>query len=361
MLKVLLVSDSLGSGGAQRQMVSLGIGLKERGCDVSFLVYHELNFFNSDLKTNNIPVFSINEKNKLKRVLKIRKFIRSGDFDIVQSFLEPVNFACTLSSFPTKQWKLIVGERSADPKILKSIKRKALRWFHFFADYVVSNSYENMEILKKANPFLSSKKCKVIYNIIDFEKWKANKNYQFKKNGKINIVVAASHQYLKNSKGLIKALNMLSTYELNMLNIKWYGDASPDSSFKEVIELVEISKLNNIIEFHKATSQIHEKMANADVVALFSLYEGLPNAICEGMSLGKVVISSSVSDVPLLLEESKHLLFNPYDVMEIVKVLRILTKMSKEEMISIGCRNRSKAQDLFNKEININEYLKLYK
>lgn len=361
MLKVLLVSDSLGSGGAQRQMVSLGIGLKEKGIDVSFLVYHNLNFFKDDLITNDIPVFYINEQNKLKRVLKLRKFIRSGDFDVVQSFLEPVNFACTLASFPTRNWKLIVGERSADPKILKSFKRKAFRWFHLMADYVVSNSHENIKILKRVSPFLSSKKCKVIYNIIDFRLWKAEKDFQFMQNGVVNIAVAASHQYLKNSIGLIKALNKLNPNELSMLKINWYGDESSDSSLKDAKELVRKSNLDNVIVFHNATKQIHHRMADVDVVALFSLYEGLPNAICEGMSLGKVVMSSSVSDVPLLLGNSKYLLFDPSETLEIVKVFKILTKMSKEEMSTLGHNNYNKAKDLFDKETNINKYLKLYK
>ena len=39
-MKILCVIDSLGSGGAQRQLVGLAIGFKERGHEVSFLVYH---------------------------------------------------------------------------------------------------------------------------------------------------------------------------------------------------------------------------------------------------------------------------------------------------------------------------------
>ncbi|WP_339686743.1 glycosyltransferase family 4 protein [uncultured Nonlabens sp.] len=360
MFKVLFVSDSLGSGGAQRQMVTLAIGLKERGCDVSFLVYHDIDFFKNDLIANNIPIHHLREKNKVNRLFKIRKFIRSGNFDVVQSFLEPVNFACTLASLPFKQWKLIVGERSSDPKILKSNKRKLFRWFHLFADNVVSNSYENINIVKKINPFLSAKKTKVIYNIIDFQRWQVSDTYLPMKNGKINIVVAASHQYLKNAKGLIETLNHLTSEELNRLNIKWYGDESPDSSFKDAFELVEKYKLHSVIKFHDATNKIHEIMAESDVVALFSLYEGLPNTVCEGMAVGKVVISSNVSDVPILLGKTKELLFNPKDINEIAKVLRTLIKMNKSEMLSIGSYNRKRAKDLFNKENNINKYLNIY-
>jgi len=36
---ILCVIDTLGSGGAQRQLVNIAIGFKERGHTVSFLVY----------------------------------------------------------------------------------------------------------------------------------------------------------------------------------------------------------------------------------------------------------------------------------------------------------------------------------
>lgn len=44
MKRILCFIDSLGAGGAQRQLVNLAIGLKKRGYIVHFLVYHVDNF-----------------------------------------------------------------------------------------------------------------------------------------------------------------------------------------------------------------------------------------------------------------------------------------------------------------------------
>ncbi len=45
-MKLLFVIDHFGSGGAQRQMVNLALGLSRRGHDVEFLVYYpEFDFF----------------------------------------------------------------------------------------------------------------------------------------------------------------------------------------------------------------------------------------------------------------------------------------------------------------------------
>ena len=46
MMKILCVIDSLGSGGAQRQIVNLACGLKKKGHDVDVFVYFpEFSFF----------------------------------------------------------------------------------------------------------------------------------------------------------------------------------------------------------------------------------------------------------------------------------------------------------------------------
>ena len=56
-LSILLVIDSLGSGGAQRQLVWLALGLEKRGYDVAvFVFYPENDHFKSELKENKIEI-----------------------------------------------------------------------------------------------------------------------------------------------------------------------------------------------------------------------------------------------------------------------------------------------------------------
>lgn len=50
-------------GDAQRQLVGLPIGFKEKGNDVSFLVYHNEGFFKYLLDVAKIPVVSVIEPN----------------------------------------------------------------------------------------------------------------------------------------------------------------------------------------------------------------------------------------------------------------------------------------------------------
>lgn len=132
-----------------------------------FLFYHSETFYYETLKEQGMSVIEVIEPSYFKRMLKIRKVIRNGNYDSVLSFLEAASFTSTVSGFPFRKLRLVVGERSANPAILASAK---LRFFHFFADAIVANSHENIKLIKKANPLLSDKKLHVIYNLIDFEK-----------------------------------------------------------------------------------------------------------------------------------------------------------------------------------------------
>lgn len=357
-MKILCVIDSLGSGGAQRQLVNLAVGFKQKGHNVLFLVYHSEIFYNNVLDSNNIIVHEIIESNYLKRLFKMRRFIRSGNFDAVLSFLEASNFICELAGLPHRKWRLLVGERSANPNILKSPKLRLYRWFHLFADNVISNSYENMRMVKKINPLLLQKKCKVIYNVVDFEKCKPISEHLFRKKEKLDIIVVASHQYLKNLDGLVEAVALLNEDEKRQLLINWYGGLRNDDSKESALKKIEKYGLKGIFNFYEPSYEIIKKIQHSDVLGLFSFYEGLPNVVCEAMATKKTVIASNVSDIPILID-NMNLLFNPHSSKDISRVLKYILSLTSIENETISERNYLLARNFFDKNKIIDEYIKL--
>lgn len=364
-MRILCVIDELGSGGAQRQLVELALGFRAAGHEIAFLTYHPNSFYYTYLEEAKIPVTLITSDNYIIRLLKMRRFIRKGNFNAVISFLQASNFICELSGFPFRKWKLVVGERSANPNIFKSCRLKLYRWFHLFANYIVANSEANMKIVKSINPFLPASKCRIIYNIVDFSHWTPSSEYIPRRNGKLKIVVAASHRRLKNLIGLVEATALLSESERSLIEIEWFGDRIEepfvDNSFMDAKELINRYTLGKIFSFYPATKDLNLKIQQADVVGLFSFYEGFPNTICEGMACAKTIICSAVSDIPLILSENKNLIFKPDSIESIANTLSYVIALSNKQLIAIGQTNLELAKTNFNQEVIINKYLDLIK
>jgi len=362
-MKILCAIDSLCAGGAQRQLVELAVGFRERGHDVTVLVYHDIPFYKHILDHADIKTVCIEDPNYLLRIIKLRHFIRKGKYHAVLSFLEAVNFICQVSGLPYRKWKLVVGERSADPFILKSFKLILFRWFHIFSNYVVANSNANINIVHKANPLLRNSKCKVIYNIIDYNRFKPAEDYRPRKNFKTNLVIVARQEYNKNIGGLVDALILLSESERNKIEIKWYGEEKGSHDINNIIrkahDKIKQHGLNEVIQFQLPVKNIESVMQQSDAIGLFSHHEGFPNTIIEGMACAKPVICSDVADNRAILANRAQLLCNPNDIGSIKNALLFLINLTNDQLIEIGKENEKIVKSKLNREEIISVYLSL--
>ena len=363
MKKILFFINYLGSGGAQRQIVELAIGFKKREYDVSFLIYQKKygDFYYQYLIEQGIAIDGVYESNYFKRIWKVRKYLRTHRFDILISFLEVASFMSEIATLPSKKWKLIVGERSADPAKFTSLKLRFFLQCHYLADYVVANSHANIEIVRKIAPRLSLNKCKVIYNSLDARKLEPDVSYKYLSRGFVNLVIASSHRFLKNLDGLIEAVNLLKPSEQNLLHITWYGSNNFDNSLNEGLKKIEVYKLNHLFTFHPATLDIYNHMREADAIGLFSHFEGLPNAICEALLLAKPVIVSTVSDLPLFIKEDVNgFLCDSKSSISISNALSKLINCPIQKLELMGKENRKLAKELFDTNKVLDEYEALF-
>ncbi len=359
-MKILCFIDSLGSGGAQRQLVNLAIGFKEKGHDVSFLVYHSISFFKQPLDEHSIPVHEIIESNYLKRLFTMRRFIRSGNFDAVLSFLDVPNFLNNVAAIGRRKWKVITGERSAKEEFLKSKTGKTFAWFQRYSDYIVCNSKNAENMWRKYYPKYSHK-LKTIYNTVTLTE--ISSNYIPRKDGKTNIVVAASYQYLKNPIGVIKALSLMSEGERSKVHVDWYGRIEVvygnTMAYEESMRLIKTNGLEDTICLNDATKDIINKMNEADVVALFSSVEGLPNTICEGMMIGKPIIMSRVSDYDVLVDDKNGYLCDWDNPVSIKDAIIDVSNLGEDELLEKGKQSKAKAERLFSNETILKNWANL--
>ena len=360
--RILFVSPNVGSGGggAERQIVTIACLLKNRGYEVEFLCYCDGDFYYYILEQQHIPVYWKISSSYWKRMISVRKFIRKGKYDVVISFLETPNFLNNFAAFGGKNWKVITGERSAKEEHFLSRRGKVFAWFQRFADCVVCNSENARNMWQQYYPNYTDKLF-VIYNSVNLQP--VTSTYYPKREGKLHILIAASYQYLKNPIGLIKAISMMSAEDKEKLVVDWYGRAEITKGdtrcYNEAVRLVQEHGLQNVIRLNFSTDHIQNKMNEADVVALFSRLEGLPNAICEGMTIGKPIVMTRVSDYDVLIDETNGLLCDWNDVESIKNVLMKVVRLDCDELLCMGDCSRQKAIELFSRERVINSWINL--
>ena len=365
MKKILFFINNLGSGGAQRQLVELAKGYKELGYNVKILIYQELwsEYYISHISEFGVTVDGIYERKYIKRIWLLRKYLLKNKFDVIISFLETPCFYVEIAGLFIKRWKLIVGERSADPSKCTRLILRIFIYFHLLSDYIVANSQANIDIIKSITRVIPEKKFRVIYNMYDVNKIR-RENFEYNiwhENNRFKLLIASSHRYLKNLNGLVEAVNLLEENLKQKLQILWYGSNLFDDSLYDAKVKITKYHLDSIFEFYEPTLDIYKYMSNADAIGLFSFFEGLPNAICEAMLLEKPVIVTTVSDIPILLKDNVNgFLCNPDDPISIAGALRKVLHCTPEELSLMGANNRQLAQEIFSKEKVLSQYAELF-
>lgn len=351
--RVLFISPNLGrgGGGAERQIVTVACLLKEAGCEVEFLCYAEGNFYAHILEERQVPIHWRVLSHPLRRMLVVRRFVRRGRYDAVISFLETPNFLNNFAAIGGKRWKVITGERSAQKRTFFSKKGKVFCWFQRYADYIVCNSENARQMWERYQPKYVSK-LKVIYNSVMLQP--VTSEYVHRRDGKLHVVVAASYLDVKNPMGMIKALSMLSAGGRANIVIDWYGknDDHRKTVYDKMKEMISEYSLDGSVLLHPAIDGIQNMMNEADIVAVFSKYEGLPNAICEGMMLGKPIIMTRVSDYDVLVDERNGFLCDWNNPETIKDAFERAMSLTEEVLSQMGACSRVRAENLFsNKSI----------
>lgn len=361
MKHILFLAADLCSRGAEHQMVTVACLLKKSGHDVSFLCYHTNNFFEHILTENNISVNWAHLPNRLQRMLTIRKTIRKGKYDVVISFLQTDNFLNDFSALGRHSWKVITGERSSKESLLSSRKGKIFGRFQKQSDYIVCNSENARKMWIKHYPQFK-KKLRVIYNNVQLPP--ITSEYIIRKDGKTHVVVAGAYSYVKDPQSLIKAVTLMAEKHRQMLSIEWYGkigtNVEADNVYEECKALITSNNLENTIELKDATTDIANRMNEADVVALFSKWEGLPNSICEGMAIGKPVLMTRISDYVQLIDETNGYLCDVQNPTSIKEALEKIINTSEVELVAKGAASKKKAKALFSDQKILSEWIKLF-
>lgn len=355
MKKILLFTDSLGAGGAQRQLVGLATFLQHDRFAIKVCTYHNLDFYQSYLDENDVPNELIPDGNNVKkRIGAVCKYFKQERPDCVIAYQETPSIVACAAKLLGGKFRLIVSERNTTQHIGW---RERLRFFFYhWADAIVPNSYAQGEFLTTHYPWMK-KKLTTISNFVDLKQF----NFVLReKRITPEIAVVATIWASKNTLGFIDAVKMV-TAKGYKFHVSWYGKSKSNIEYFNLCQQkIEALGLQSCFFLKNKTKQIKQVYQECDFFCLPSYYEGTPNVICEAMSCGRPVLCSAVCDNPLyVIEGDNGYLFDPTKPQNIADAIERALKVTSIEYQRLCTKSRKKAEQLFSEKVFVEKYIKI--
>ncbi len=318
---VIMFIASMGIGGAERVVSVMSNYWVQQGWRVILLSQKEANvdFYTLDERITRIGMGLLDESGgfkdamiqNFKRLRFFRQVIRQYKPDVIISFLPPSNVLAIISA-KSMNIPVIVSERSnplQDP--IKGIWRKGRKLTYKHANAVVIQTTGS---LAWARDFIPENNISIIPNPVwaKFPATPAADNIELPQG---TVIIAMGR--LSEEKGydqLIQAFSKVATQHKDAyLVILGDGDMRPTLE-----ALIDELKLKNRVLLPGKVEKPHSIIEKADIIALSSRYEGFPNALLEGMSLGLAALSYNCPSGPsdLVDHEVSGLLIPPENVTE---------------------------------------------
>jgi glycosyltransferase involved in cell wall biosynthesis len=358
--QVLLLIDNLGSGGAQRQLVNLAVGLTSRGHRVRVLVYYPGDFYAPLLREAGVEVVYEPKASRYSvRILaRLRRHLLDPRYDLVLSFLDTPNVYAEICGLGRRRAPVVVSERYC---ALDTPRYWATRQLHRLADWITTNSHHQRLDLEHRFPFVRGR-ISTIYNGVDTRVFSPPPSRQPASGRPLELLVVSSVSERKNGRRLVEAFQRLHERYRGRVILRWAGAhnrADPaqgqvwDQLRAKVVELGLESDWHWLGE----RGDIPDLMRTHDALVHPSHLEGLPNAICEALACGLPVLASRALDHPRLVQEGvSGELFDPHDADDIARVIGEFAASDDRRRRDMGIAARAYAE----RELSIPRLLDRY-
>lgn len=319
MRKLILVTNELSGGGAERVMSVIANDFVKRGIEVIFLVLKKTQ---GEYPLDPRIKIIYKEQNKSRDILGQIRFVRyvmkRNPGATVLSFFTHQNLYSILASIGLKN-RVIVSERNDPSHSINGKWKKIIRNVLYscsLCDGVVFQTYGAAKYFPKkiqmkstiiANPLkegLPEKYDGVRKNtIVSFGRFEPQKNYE--------MLIRAFAEFVK----------MYSDYVLVL-----YGKGSQQHTLMELADDLSISEKVIFAGFSK---NVHKEIIDAGIFVLPSNYEGLSNSMLEAMAIGLPVICTDCppGGARMYIEHNKNGMLVPVGgTEELTKALKYMAE-----------------------------------
>lgn len=352
MKKIVCLIESLGPGGAERQMSGLAVLLKQHGYEVEVWTYYPNNFYAPALTDAGVKYRYIAEaQSQYKRISVLFRELKQARPDTVIAYLDQACIVACIIKLLGGKFNLIVSERNTTQEI--TLRDKLKFFLYRFANYVVPNSHTQTDFIAQHYPNLKEKLC-CITNFVDTEKF--SPPAQKVENTPIRILTVARIMPQKNTINYIKAIK-LAINKGCKFRVDWYGQATDPEYYELCVQTIRDNNLEDVFYFHKPEPAIVKCYQTADIFCLPSIYEGYPNVICEAMCCGLPILCSNVCDNSMIVDDGVNgYLFDPENLSQLSDNIKRCIDLSEKDRLILGNKSRERAIHLFGWDTFITKY-----
>jgi GalNAc-alpha-(1->4)-GalNAc-alpha-(1->3)-diNAcBac-PP-undecaprenol alpha-1,4-N-acetyl-D-galactosaminyltransferase len=370
-MNFLFVIDCLGSGGAQRQMVNLAVGLNTFGHEIDFFVYYpQYRHFAGHLQDSGISVHKSQKHGQYdwRPVFHLRQLLRSREYDLALAFLATPAFYLELAALGTKV-PIVVSERSVYVAQKSGVKLWLLQQPHRFADHITVNSHHQFRNMVQTFPWME-KNLSVIYNGVDLDIFYPPPMHTRidGSNKAVRFLALGSVVPNKNPFAIAQAFVALMSLQpelLGRITLSWAGKITDDpisqGEFARTNALLQDFGLQESWYWLGERPDVPDLLRTVDALIHPAFYEGLPNAICEALASGLPVLASYIGDHPHLIEEGKTgFLFSPHEAQSIADAIIKFCSLSDIERMKMVQNARCFAETVLSMERFVSAYEDLF-
>lgn len=364
-MKFLFVIDNLSTGGAQRQMVNLAVGLTNRGHQIHVFCYSPGDKLAQPLHDAKIPIdfYEKHSRYPFDAIFALRKLIQAQSCDLILSYLRTPNFLALVSSKLTgnSQTPVVISERFCDLTQYMTWTERIIRQSYRFANHLVVNSFHQQANFIHKYSWLQNR-ISTIYNGYDLQVFvPPNSEPQ---NQVLRILAIASVSPYKNGLCLIEALKILRHKYRLCPEVSWIGERVLRGDRLNYLNAMEqaIKSYGLETQWHwlDQRSDIVEQLHQHDCLVHPSYGEGLPNVVCEALACARPVIVSDILDHPKLVQHGiSGYLFDWRNPDDLANKIILFCGLSLEQRRKMGQHGREFAEEYLGLDRFIEEYERL--
>ena len=343
-LRVLYLIDSLGPGGAQRQLVTLVGSLDRELVAPEVAVYYPLSRFRSELDEGRVPVHMLGGAGgRDPRVLaRIARLFSRGRFDVVHSFLRTPGTLARLAAPFSHGARIVVSERSTNLGMSR-VRVAVERALSARADAMIVNADATRREVERLVPAWSDR-IHVVPNGIawrpptDSER-RAGEEFRDRHLGGADVLlgVVGRISVPKAPDLLVEALERIPEDARSRMRVVWVGSRHDEELAVSVEERLAATGLGGRLSFLGETDDTRSVYLGIDGLLLPSRWEALPNAALEAMAHGTPVVLTDVGDTARLLEGGgAGWLVPPDDAGALAGAVCELLDTSRDELARMG-------------------------